>query len=195
MVSVGFWQHDFLSKTIWNYLVVNEKPQSSDVIIVLSGGTDRVEQGVTLYQQGYAPKLLLSGSSAHKMEQLALSLGVPKQNILLDVKSTTTFGNAYYSAKIMRAQGFQSAIVVTSDYHTHRASIIFSQFFKGWQLTVCATPYSSSISTDWWKYKQTSEYVITEYLKMVYLYLIELPGQTITSLLTRYNVYLRRTLY
>jgi uncharacterized SAM-binding protein YcdF (DUF218 family) len=180
IVSVGFWKFDSLLEAVWTYLVVDEKPVSSDVIIVLSGDLSRVDQGVRLYYQGYAPRIILSGSSSPEMEKKALSLGVPKKDLIPEVKSRTTFENAYYSAEIMRAQGFLSAIVVTSAYHTRRSNIIFSRFFKDWRLTVCAVPYDTSISSSWWKHHQTAGYVISEYLKMVYLDLIEIPGHEIS---------------
>lgn len=47
-------------KSAGNFLVVDEKPEKSDVIIVLSGGEGRLEKGVALYKAGFAPFLLLS---------------------------------------------------------------------------------------------------------------------------------------
>lgn len=172
LVIADFWKHDVILSSMWNYLVVNEEPKQSDVIIVLSGGNGRVEYGVKLYQSGYADKLLLSGSSPRMLRQ-AMSLGVPEDHILLENKSRTTFGNAKYSSEIMRSQGFKSAIVVTSPYHTRRAGIIFNQFFQGWDLTICSIPYDSSTSSNWWKDKNTATNVITEYLKLGWYYLFE----------------------
>ena len=37
-------------KSAGNFLVVDEKPEKSDVIIVLSGGEGRLEKGVALYR-------------------------------------------------------------------------------------------------------------------------------------------------
>jgi uncharacterized SAM-binding protein YcdF (DUF218 family) len=189
LVSVGFWKLGSPLELAWNYLVVNEKPVPSDVIIVLAGGVERTPFGVKLYQEGYAPKIIISGGESDFMEKQALALGVPEKDIIREVKSGTTFGNAYYSAEIMRSQGFHSAIVVTSAYHTRRSGIIFSEFFKDWKLTICAAPYDSSIPSTWWHHPETTYYVGTEYLKMVYLYLVEIPGRVISSLLFRiYNL-------
>lgn len=44
------------------FLPVSEAPKQADVIIILSGGGGRVEQGVKLFQKGYAPQLLLSNA-------------------------------------------------------------------------------------------------------------------------------------
>lgn len=158
---------------MWNLLIVNEEPKPVDVIIVLSGGEDRVEHGVRLYQQGYANKILFTGGGSQKMKEQAMSLGIKEDQILLEGKSRTTFENAKYSIEIIRAQGFQSAIIVTSPTHTRRANIIFSQFFKGVDLTICSVPYDLSIADKWWKDRNTAEVVITEYLKLIWHYLFE----------------------
>ena len=112
-----------------NYLIVKEEPQKADVIIVLGGSLDRVPYAAKLYKLSFAPKVLLSGSGRYMMRQ-ALSQGIPESSILLENRSLSTFENAKYSLKIMQDQGYKSAIIVTSPYHTRRASIIFAQFFK-----------------------------------------------------------------
>ena len=65
----------------------------------------------------------------------------PESAILVENKSKTTFETAEYSLKIVQNQGYKSVIVVTSQYHKRRASIIFTHFFKGINLTICPVPY------------------------------------------------------
>ena len=157
-----------------NFLIVNEEPKPADVIIVLAGDSGaRVEHGVRLYQSGYANKILLSGESGSSqiMERQALSLGVPKDDILLEAKSLSTYQNAKYSLEIMRAKKFKSAILVTSPYHTKRASIIFGQFFKGIDLTTCSVPYNSPDVGKWWTDSDKFTVVTSEYFKLVWYYL------------------------
>ena len=132
-----------------------------------------MEHGVSLYQRGYANKILFTGGGSQMMKGQALSLGITEDHILLEEKSRTTFENAKYSIEIMRTQGFQSAIMVTSPLHTRRASIIFTQFFKGVDLTICSVPYDLSIAGKWWKDRNTAKAVITEYLKLLWHYLFE----------------------
>ena len=106
---------------MWDFLVVDEVPQRSDVIIVLSGDKGRVEYGIELYKQGYADFILLSGGvEAKSMERTALSEGVAEDHILLDSKSGTTYENACNSTDIMQSHNLRSAIIVTSAYHTRR---------------------------------------------------------------------------
>lgn len=156
-------------------MVVNQDPKSADVIIVLSSGSDRVEHGVMLYKSGYSDKIILTGGSSEtkRMSLQAQDLGVSADDILIEDKSLTTFDNARYSLGIMKAQGFKSAIVVTSPYHTRRSEIIFSHFFRGLDFTMCSIPYDTSIYSNWWKYSQTKKEVISEYLKLLFYYLFQ----------------------
>jgi uncharacterized SAM-binding protein YcdF (DUF218 family) len=159
---------------MWNFLVVNQTPKPSDIIVVLSGGGyERVDYGVKLLQQGYADELLTSGGSSENLRLRAVSLGVPGDHILVENKSGTTFGNAKYSSKIIRAEGFKSVIVVTSPYHTRRARMLFEEFSQGWDLTICAVPYDPAVATDWWKDSNLFRIVISEYLKFGWHFLFE----------------------
>ena len=173
VVSTISLKYDFFLEKMWDFLVVDEEPKPADVIIVISGSEDRVPYGVELYQLGYADTLLLSGGSAQNLKKQALSLGVPEDHILLESKSNTTFGNAKYSSEIVRDQGFTSAILVTSPFHTRRAGMFFKQFFEGVDLTVCSVPYDPSLANSWWKDERISTYVVAEYMKFVWHYLFE----------------------
>ena len=161
------------------FLIVDEEPKPADVIIVLAGDSRvRVDHGVKLYQAGYANKILFAGGSrssqitdAQIMERQALSLGVPQDDILLEEKSISTYENAKYSLEIMQAMKFKSAILVTSPYHTRRASIIFGRFFKGIDLTTCSVPYNSSDIGKWWTDSDKFNVVTSEYFKLVWYYL------------------------
>jgi len=184
LVSNGFWQYNSLLESMWDFLVVDEQPELADVIIVLGGGKERIGEGVRFYRQGYAPKIILSGDASHWMENQALSSGVPATDIIPERKSRTTFENAIYSVQIMEDQDFRSAIVVTSAYHTRRSRIIFSRFLKDSELTVCAAPYDSSIASSWWRHSQTTRYVITEYIKLMIHYLVEIPVYEIYSIIS-----------
>ena len=157
---------------MWNFLVVSQPPRHADVIIVLSGDTGRAEYGIQLYQEGYADTMLFAGGAAQSMRREAIDMGVPEDHILLDRRSHSTFENAENSASIMQEQGLTTAILVTSAYHTRRAGIIFSGFIPEADLTVCAVP-TTTTGKDWWRNSRTADYVILEYLKLVWHYLFE----------------------
>jgi SanA protein len=86
---------------------------------------DRVETGARLYFAGKAEKLLMSGDNRfveynepEAMRQVALSLGVPDQDIVLDYAGRRTYDSCYRAKKIF---GVSEAILVTQKFHLARA--------------------------------------------------------------------------
>ena len=120
------------------YLVDSDEESnaSADCIIVLgcsvnSDGTpsnllqDRLDKAISLYRNGAAPKLLLSGDNGTEeydevkaMKNYALNAGVPADDIFLDHAGFSTYESMYRAKKIF---GVDSAIVVTQKYHEYRA--------------------------------------------------------------------------
>jgi uncharacterized SAM-binding protein YcdF (DUF218 family) len=152
------------------FLVVDEEPKPADVIIVLGGGSGRVEYGVNLYHLGYADKILLTMGPGG-WETTVSSLGVPKDDILLEEQARSTYENAKYSFEIMQANKFRSAVLVTSPYHTRRASMIFNRLFEGIELTICSVPNDSRNASKWWQDSHRAKAIASEYLKLVWCYL------------------------
>ncbi len=106
-----------------------------DCIIVLGCGvwgkqptpllSDRLDAALTLYKNGAAPKLLMSGDHGQTdydevsvMRQYALDRGVPSEDIFLDHAGFSTYETMYRAWDIF---GVKKAVVVTQKYHLYRA--------------------------------------------------------------------------
>lgn len=118
------------------YLSPQDTLKRVDAIVVVSGGDNnaRIEKGVELYKEGWAPILMYSGaaaegdvSNAKAMQNISVKMGVPVSDIIIEEDSKTTLENASFSAKIINEKGFRSIILVTSPYHQRRT---FEQFKK-----------------------------------------------------------------
>jgi len=129
-----------------------DRARPADVIIVLGGGeigtTRRAEHAATLYAQGYAPYLLCTGnivqgepfSEAERCARVAQAHGIPADVIALDEISLSTEENAIESAAIMRAHGWQDAIIVSDDFHLWRAVWLFrDKGIRAWASPAQAT--------------------------------------------------------
>lgn len=81
---------------------------------------DRVLTGVELYKTGKTPKLLLSGGNAEptEMKKLALELGVPESDLIVDDLGTRTYESCVRAKTVF---GIDRVIVVTQDYHLARS--------------------------------------------------------------------------
>ncbi len=137
----------------WQYFPPDPMP-TADAIVVLGGATlsriaprpwvevseagDRILYGARLYNQGKAPKLILSGgriawrggsdaSEADDMKEFALAMNVPASAILLEGTSLNTRQNAVNLQPILEQQSIESILLVTSAVHMPRSVAIFSK--------------------------------------------------------------------
>ncbi len=86
---------------------------------------DRVAAAAELYRAGRVRKLLFSGDNRFqhynepaKMREVALSLGVPGEDIVLDYAGRRTYDTCYRARDIF---GLWEVVVVTQRYHLPRA--------------------------------------------------------------------------
>lgn len=118
-----------------------DAPKRADCMIVLGGGLDRetgeplstlayrLDRAIELFGEGYAPVIIVSGgqgadeviSEAEAMRNYLIQRGIPESVIITEAQSTTTRENMAYSKAIMDENGYESALIVTSDYHLWRA--------------------------------------------------------------------------
>jgi len=63
----------------------------------------------------------LGVSNAKVMAAYAARLGVPRENLIEEDRSRTTFENLLYSMEIIQAQGLTQPTLVTLDLYTRRA--------------------------------------------------------------------------
>ena len=150
-------------------LVVNEKPVKSDVIIVLSGDNDRLEKGIELYKKGYAAHLILSNGQENNFYHQAKESGIPEDSIILENHATSTTENAKFTKRLMMNYHFQSAIVVSSNYHMKRAEKNFNKEFKDTQiqLTYCSSGSRYYNPQRWWETALNRKVTYTEYVKLI----------------------------
>ncbi|MGL5434184.1 MAG: SanA/YdcF family protein [Lachnospiraceae bacterium] len=87
--------------------------------------TDRLDQGIALYQEGVAPKLLMSGDhgriqydEVNEMKQYAIDRGVPSKDIFMDHAGFSTYESMIRAREVFLVERM---VVVTQDYHLYRA--------------------------------------------------------------------------
>ncbi|HHW37908.1 MAG TPA: YdcF family protein [Bacillales bacterium] len=152
------------------FLVINEKPIKSDVIIMLSGGgIERLEKSVELYQQKYAPFLIISNGSEDNLALAAQTIGVECESLILENRAKSTRDNAFYTKELMEKYQFDSAIVVSSDYHMRRVKSNFAHAFRGSgiRLTYASASSPGYDPERWWSTKTDRRITVIEYIKLV----------------------------
>lgn len=89
---------------------------------------DRLKGGVTLYDLGAAPKLLMSGDHGREsydevdaMKRYAVEHGVPSEDVFMDHAGFSTYETVYRAKEIF---GADRILIVTQEYHLYRALYI-----------------------------------------------------------------------
>ena len=133
-----------LAETLWNYHLMRHQVGTADAILVLCSHDERVaERGAQLFLEGCAPLLIFSGGQgaitkalwdepeAERFARIAMSMNVPRENILIEKNSTNTGENVQFTRKLLEEKGLdpQSFIVVQKPYMERRA---FATFLRYW---------------------------------------------------------------
>jgi len=142
----------------------------ADAIVVLTGGSQRVEAGLDLLASGMAKKLFVSG--VHPGVQLAqlLHAAAPKPDwiaccVVLGHSADNTFGNAAETAAWMQAEGFRSLRLVTGSYHLRRSLLEFRRAMP--EIAIIPHPvFSERVKlAQWWEWPGTAALILGEYHK------------------------------
>jgi uncharacterized SAM-binding protein YcdF (DUF218 family) len=155
---------------------VDRETGTTDAIVVLTGGSQRVENGLTLLAEGKARKLFVSGVY-HGTDVKALLRTTHEQRhwlsccIELGHDADNTHGNAAETAAWMRAEHFHSLRLVTASYHMPRSLLEFSRAMP--EIRIVPNPvFPEGAQRDWWQSPHAIALIVAEYLK----YLFALTG-------------------
>ena len=121
-----------------NKIVKQKELNKADCILVLGAGIrrnnpspmleDRLKTAIELYNQGIAPKILVSGDHEHDdydevnvMKNYLKENGIPSEDIFMDHAGLSTYDSMYRAKKIFKAS---KVVIVTQKYHLYRALYI-----------------------------------------------------------------------
>lgn len=140
--SVNFYVVKTTAKRI---ISVNEATEieDADCILVLGCGVkedgtpshmleDRLLRGIELYEGGASKKVIVSGDhgsdhydETNTMKNFMIDKGVPSEDIFMDHAGFSTYDSIYRAKEIF---GIDKMVIVTQDYHLHRALYIAKSF-------------------------------------------------------------------
>ena len=133
---------DDWARIVWDYHRLGHALEKADCIIVLGSHDTRVaERGAEVFLGGWAPLLVCSGhlgtltramwtrSEAEVFADIAVSLGVPRDRVLVEDRSTNTGENVDFSRQLLAEKGIRpaKAIAVQKPYMERRTFATFRQ--------------------------------------------------------------------
>jgi uncharacterized SAM-binding protein YcdF (DUF218 family) len=148
MRTVGI---DHWARVVWDYHHVGHTLEKADCIIVLGSHDTRVaERGAEVFLGGWAPLLVFSGhlgtltsgmwarSEAEVFADVAVRLGVPRDRILLEARSTNTGENVDFSRRLLSERRVlpRKAIAVQKPYMERRTLATFRQRWPDLEVVV-----------------------------------------------------------
>jgi uncharacterized SAM-binding protein YcdF (DUF218 family) len=158
-----------------SYLVRDETPQKADMAVVLGGDAygNRILKAAELVRQGFAPKALISGPpgfyGSHECDlaiPFAERAGYPASYFLhFEHKATSTMEEAQVIAAELRRLGAKRILLVTSDFHTHRAGRIFRAAAPDLTFYVVAAPDFFFTAHGWWHNREGRKLFALEWAK------------------------------
>lgn len=140
-----------LATTIWNYHQLHHQLTHADAILVLcSHDTAVAERGAQLCLEGWAPLLIFSGGlgaitrrlwhepEANQFANIAVTMGVPRERILIENQSTNTGENVLFTKRLLADRHLDPAsfIVVQKPYMERRSYATFKKVWPDKELIV-----------------------------------------------------------
>lgn len=181
---------------VYDFLNISTAPKQADCIFVLAGRQQRKVFGIQLWQQGYAPELILSIGRFEwrKFYQLGLTRDgglkamvdqTPpvRRHFFVRMNQQTascgwvqpgwlgTWREARAVAALLKADPIQSLMVISDAVHLRRVAVAFRQAFRGRRLQLAFVAVDDTglpaERHSWWRQRQSCSYVVKELFKFL----------------------------
>lgn len=156
----------------------------TDAIVVLTGGTRRLEAGLTLLAGGKAGMLFVSG--VYRGVDVTRLLEISRRNppeflccVKLGHEAASTAGNARETAAWLVQRKYRSLRLVTANYHMPRSLLEFRHTMPHVKLVPNAVFPKNFKRQRWWTWPGSASLILSEYSKYllaILRHLGEKPG-------------------
>jgi uncharacterized SAM-binding protein YcdF (DUF218 family) len=153
-------------------LVTPDDPESADAIVVLTGGQSRIGAALDLLKSGKGKRLLISGvNPVADADDLRVATGAAEALfsccVDIDHAALNTIGNAEESAKWMRANAYDTVILVTNNYHMPRSLLEMRRYVNHVRLEPYPVVNTRLDNGTWMTKPRAIRVLFTEYTKFL----------------------------
>ena len=144
--------------------------EQTDAIVVLTGGSGRLKEGLNLLMGRKAKKLFVSGvyRGVDVRRLLSLSQRAPDELLCcieIGHAATSTEGNAAETKLWMDREGYRSIRLVTASYHMPRSIREFHHYMPQVRVVPHAVFPAQFKREKWWRWPGTASLILTEFAK------------------------------
>ena len=149
--------------------------RQSDGIVVITGGQQRLDAGLTLLATGTASKLLISGVGVGLSKVILandLQLDQTQRDLLiccaeLEFAARDTRGNALAARRWAETNELASLYLVTANYHMPRAKLAFEREMPHIDLRYWPVSPDDLLIDSWWSDPGLIRLLTREYVKFL----------------------------
>jgi uncharacterized SAM-binding protein YcdF (DUF218 family) len=147
-----------------------DRGETTDAIVVLTGGPLRLKEGFDLLTEGRARKMLVSGvNRGIDLPELLRVAGSATLSVACCVElgyvAGNTAGNADETRAWMSKEGFTSLRLVTANYHMPRSLLEFRRAMPAVHIVPHPVLPDNFKRDDWWQWRGTLHLIAVEYNK------------------------------
>ena len=149
-------------------LIPTKKPISmhitTDAIVVLTGGKNRIEMGIKLLAENPSKLLFITGMETKTKRIKALPNNI-KSKVNLGQLASTTQENAAETKPWVDKNKITSITLVTANYHMPRSLLEFKHAMPTIKIESYSVFTSGFRLNKWWKHLKTIKLLCKEYVK------------------------------
>jgi uncharacterized SAM-binding protein YcdF (DUF218 family) len=174
-----------------SFLVDSQPPQRADLILVLGGDFwgPRVLTGAELARLGYAPTALISGPPYQGRPEGELAVeflvqkGYPRELFqVFGHHADSTIGEANALRGELARLHVKRVLLVTSAYHSRRATIVLTLFCPGVRFISVPAPDPHYQIDRWWDDDSSRKLFLSEWNKILGSVLVAYPAHVVSRL-------------
>lgn len=127
---------------------------------LLNDSAERMTMAVSLWQRNQGLRLVFTGgegdlfgsgpSEAVRAQAFFASMGIPKEALTLESRSTNTYENAVFTRQLPGLDVHKPWLLMTSAWHMPRSLATFQK--AGWNITPCPVDFRTGGSPPWSHY-------------------------------------------
>lgn len=181
LAAVAFLARDVWLTALGRALIHDDGPGKAEIAVVLGGDQwgNRIVKGAEMVQQGYVPRVLVSGppgiygfNEADLAIQFAVRKGYPAEWFIpVYHTALSTRDEAVPILDALKQRNIHSFLLVTSDYHTGRARRIYLGAERrrggGPELRAVASRDQFFTANTWWHNREAQKTVFMEWAKTI----------------------------